>query len=78
MVVQGYIVFSVEHADGTASAAELAYGGGWLYYQGWGSEENRMAQTRLPMTPTCYSVKFMPPIKLESQMRCNTQQAARR
>lgn len=45
-MVQGYVVFSVEHADGTASAAELAYGAGWLYYQGWGSDEARMAQTR--------------------------------
>ena len=44
--LQGYVVFSVEHADGTASAAHLAHGGGWLYYQGWGTEEGRMAQTR--------------------------------
>ena len=47
VVLQGYVVFSVEHADGTASAAQLAYGAGWLYYKGWGSEEERMAQTRL-------------------------------
>lgn len=44
--MQGYVVFSVEHTDGTASAAHLAQGGGWLFYQGWGSEEGRMAQTR--------------------------------
>ena len=44
--MQGYVVFSVEHTDGTASAARLAHGGGWLFYQGWGSEEGRMAQTR--------------------------------
>lgn len=44
--MQGYVVFSVEHADGTASAAHLAHGGGWLYYKGWGSEEGRMGQTR--------------------------------
>lgn len=54
--MQGYIVFSVEHADGTASAAELAYGGGWLYYQGWGSEENRMGQTRWKSHSLHYSV----------------------
>ncbi len=47
VLLQGYVVFSVEHADGTASAAQLAYGAGWLYYKGWGSEEDRMAQTRL-------------------------------
>lgn len=46
LVRQGYVVFSVEHADGTASAAQLAYGAGWLYYKGWGSEEERMTQTR--------------------------------
>ena len=52
--VQGYIVFSVEHADGTASAVRLAHGGGWLYYQGWGSEEGRMAQTRCcPLHTVC-------------------------
>ena len=36
----------MEHADGTASAAKLAKGAGWLYYEGWGTEENRMRQTR--------------------------------
>ena len=46
VLLQGYVVFSVEHADGTASAAQLAYGAGWLYYKGWGSEEERMTQTR--------------------------------
>ena len=50
--LQGYIVFSVEHTDGTASAARLAHSGGWLFYQGWGSEEGRMAQTRCA-TPGC-------------------------
>ena len=40
------MVFSVEHADGTGSAAKLAYGAGWLFYQGWGAEDARMAQTR--------------------------------
>lgn len=52
--LQGYVVFSVEHTDGTASAARLAHGGGWLFYQGWGSEEGRMAQTRCA-TPGCNS-----------------------
>lgn len=36
----------MEHADGTASTAKLAQGAGWLYYSGWGTEENRMRQTR--------------------------------
>ncbi len=53
VLLQGYIVFSVEHADGTASAAQLAYGAGWLYYKGWGSEEERMAQTRLAYSVYC-------------------------
>lgn len=43
---QGFVVFSVEHADGSGSAAKLAYNAGWLYYKGWGAEEARMAQTR--------------------------------
>lgn len=51
--MQGYVVFSVEHADGTASAAHLAHGGGWLYYQGWGSEDGRMAQTRYLLSHSC-------------------------
>ena len=53
VVLQGYVVFSVEHADGTASAAQLAYGAGWLYYKGWGSEEERMAQTRSAFSVYC-------------------------
>ena len=40
------MVFSVEHADGTGSAVKLAYRAGWMFYQGWGSEDARMAQTR--------------------------------
>ena len=36
--MQGYVVFSVEHADGTGSAAKLAHRAGWLFYQGQGFE----------------------------------------
>ena len=36
----------IEHADGTAAATKLAYGAGWLFYEGWGTEEVRMSQTR--------------------------------
>ena len=52
-VVQGYVVFAVEHADGTASTAKLAEGAGCLYYQGWGTEENRMRQTRYAICFFC-------------------------
>lgn len=34
----GYVVFAVEHADGTASAAHLAGRRGWLLYAGLGLE----------------------------------------
>ena len=50
-MLQGYVVFAVEHADGTASTVKLAKGTGWLYYQGWGTEENRMRQTRCVIYP---------------------------
>ncbi|KAA6419127.1 MAG: Platelet-activating factor acetylhydrolase [Trebouxia sp. A1-2] len=59
LVRQGYVVFSVEHADGTASAAQLAYGAGWLYYKGWGSEENRMAQTRFRIGEVLTAYKLL-------------------
>ena len=36
----------IEHADGTAAATKLAYGAGWLFYEGWGTEDVRMSQTR--------------------------------
>ena len=44
--LQGYVVCMLEHADGTAAATKLAYGAGWLFYEGWGTEEVRMSQTR--------------------------------
>ena len=44
--LQGYVVCMIEHADGTAAASKLAYGAGWLFYEGWGTEEVRMSQTR--------------------------------
>ena len=44
--LQGYVVCMIEHADGTAAATRLAYGAGWLFYEGWGTEEVRMSQTR--------------------------------
>ncbi|KAL3138653.1 hypothetical protein ABBQ32_006413 [Trebouxia sp. C0010 RCD-2024] len=59
LVCQGYVVFSVEHADGTASAAHLAHGGGWLYYQGWGSEDGRMAQTRHRIAEVLTTLKLL-------------------
>lgn len=40
------MVCMLEHADGTAAATKLAYGAGWLFYEGWGTEEVRMSQTR--------------------------------
>eukprot|EP00891_Asterochloris_glomerata_P008480 jgi/Astpho2/8480/fgenesh1_pg.00125_%23_4_t len=46
---QGYVVCMLEHADGTAAATKLAYGAGWLFYEGWGTEEVRMSQTRYRM-----------------------------
>ena len=45
-LLQGYVVCMIEHADGTAAATKLAYGAGWLFYEGWGTEEVRMSQTR--------------------------------
>jgi platelet-activating factor acetylhydrolase len=43
---QGYVVLAVEHADGTASAARLAGGRGWRFYQGLGGEEGQVGKTR--------------------------------
>lgn len=68
LVRQGYVVFSVEHADGTASAAQLAYGGGWLYYQGWGSEENRMAQTRHRVGEVLTTYKLLSSMSIGEQI----------
>lgn len=43
---QGYCVLAVEHADGTASAAKLAGGRGWMFYKGLGGEEGQVEKTR--------------------------------
>ena len=40
------MVVAVEHADGTAATVQLAYGAGHRFYSGWGSEAERLAQTR--------------------------------
>lgn len=42
----GYIVFAIEHADGTASCAKLAGGQGYRYYSGLGGEEGQVEKTR--------------------------------
>lgn len=42
----GYIVFAIEHADGTASCAKLAGGHGYRYYAGLGGQEGQVEKTR--------------------------------
>lgn len=44
---QGYVVYALEHADGTASASRLAGNLGWKFYEGLGGEERQMAKTRM-------------------------------
>lgn len=43
---QGYVVLSVEHADGTATGARLAGGAGWRYYRGMGGVAGQTGKTR--------------------------------
>jgi platelet-activating factor acetylhydrolase len=43
---QGFVVLAAEHADGTAATVQLAGKAGYKFYGGWGSEEERLAQTR--------------------------------
>jgi platelet-activating factor acetylhydrolase len=43
---QGYVVFAIEHADGTASACKLACGRGWRFYKGLGGEKGQVEKTR--------------------------------
>ena len=45
------MVVAAEHADGTAATVRLAGREGHKFYSGWGSEEERMAQTRCPLLP---------------------------
>lgn len=48
VLLQGFVVLAVEHADGTASTVQLAGRQGTRFYGGWLSEEERLAQTRCP------------------------------
>ena len=43
---QGYVVLSLEHADGTATGARLAAGRGWRYYKGMGGVAGQTGKTR--------------------------------
>lgn len=49
---QGYLVLALEHADGTASAAQLACGKGWRFYRGLGGRAGELAAT-------CHRLKEM-------------------
>ena len=46
MHAQGFVVVAAEHADGTAATVQLAGRAGHKFYGGWGSQEERLAQTR--------------------------------
>lgn len=54
LMLQGFVVLAVEHADGTASTVQLAGKQGTRFYGGWLSEEERLAQTRCP----CITLPF--------------------
>ncbi|KAK9808929.1 hypothetical protein WJX72_006538 [[Myrmecia] bisecta] len=56
---QGYVVVSLEHADGTASSAFLAGKAGFKYYTGWGELEDRMNQTRYRMAEVRTAFRLM-------------------
>jgi hypothetical protein len=59
--LQGFVVFSLEHADGTASTVRLAGTRGYKYYSGWGTEDSRMEQTRCVHCKSHYPVYISPP-----------------
>lgn len=46
VVLQGFVVLALEHADGTAATVQLAGSAGHKFYSGWLSEEERLDQTR--------------------------------
>lgn len=55
----GYVVFALEHADGTASCCKLAGDKGYRFYRGLGGDEGQVEKTRHRVQEMKTAVKVM-------------------